>query len=281
MQALGLAAGLVSALVFGLAAVAQAHGVRHYPRPPDTLLDFVRMGVRDPWTLLVVGCYLTGFVLHAVAIALLPLYLAQTTVAMSLPVTALAASWVDRRLPARRWAAVLALTAGLVLVSAGSGGAGDVRGGGVLAALVAGAVLALAVAGLLARRRGGGLLGLLAGLGYAGSAVAVRGIDGDLDVAVVTCALAVPAFSLVAFWQYSLGMRRAAVAVATAPLIGAQTLVPAAVGVIWLGDRVRDGWWPAVAVGVTVAMVAAVVLSAETEQAPDPGEVSGEAAARR
>ena len=63
---------------------------------------------------------------------------------------------------------------------------------------------------------------------------------------VVGAALAVPAFSLVAFWLYSLGMHRAAVPSTTAPLIVAQTFVPAAVGVALLGDGVRDGWWPAV-----------------------------------
>ena len=42
--------------------------------------------------LVVVAAYLVGFVLHAVAIWLLPLYLAQAAVAMSLPVTAFAVS---------------------------------------------------------------------------------------------------------------------------------------------------------------------------------------------
>ena len=56
---------------------------------PDGLLGFVARSVRDPRTMLVVAAYLVGFVLHAVAIWLLPLYLAQATVAMSLPVTAL------------------------------------------------------------------------------------------------------------------------------------------------------------------------------------------------
>ena len=60
-------------------------------------------------------------------------------------------------------------------------------------------------------------------------------------------ALAVPSFSLVAFWLYSLGMHRAAVPSTTASMIVAQTFVPAAIGVALLGDGVRDGWWPAVA----------------------------------
>ena len=45
--------------------------------------------------MLVVAAYLVGFVLHAAAIWLLPLYLAQALVAMSLPVTALASHRVE------------------------------------------------------------------------------------------------------------------------------------------------------------------------------------------
>ncbi len=81
-------------------------------------------------------------------------------------------------------------------------------------------------------------------------------------------ALAVPAFSLVAFWLYSLGMHRAAVSSATAPLIVAQTFVPAAVGVALLGDGVRDGWWPAVVVGLVLATAGAVVLSVDRLRSP-------------
>ena len=55
---------------------------------PHGLVDFVRVSVRDPSTLGVVVAYLLGFVLHVVAIWALPLYLAQATVAMSLPITA-------------------------------------------------------------------------------------------------------------------------------------------------------------------------------------------------
>ena len=84
----GLVAGLAAAALFGVAAVAQAHAVRRQSHRAHGLWDFVRVSVRDPWTLGVVAAYLLGFVLHVVAIWGLPLYLAQATVAMSLPVAA-------------------------------------------------------------------------------------------------------------------------------------------------------------------------------------------------
>ena len=58
-------------------------------------MGFVARSVRDVRTMLVVAAYLVGFVLHAAAIWLLPLYLAQALVAMSLPVTALASRRVE------------------------------------------------------------------------------------------------------------------------------------------------------------------------------------------
>ena len=85
MIALGIVLGLVSAAVFGVAAVVQAQAVRDFEVTPDGLTAFVRRSVRDARTLAVVAAYLAGFVLHAAAIWLLPLYLAQALVAMSLP----------------------------------------------------------------------------------------------------------------------------------------------------------------------------------------------------
>ena len=65
--------------------------------------------------------YLAGFVLHVVAIWELPLYLAQATVAMSLPVTAVTSMLLHERLQPVHWWAVVLVSAGLVLLSVGSG----------------------------------------------------------------------------------------------------------------------------------------------------------------
>src|SRR5690349_5080751 len=104
----GLAAAVVAAGLFGIGAVLQAHGVRSESEPMDTLRDFVRTGLRNRFILGVVAAYLAGFVLHAVSIWYLPLYLAQSAVALSLPVTALSAARLRERLGLGEWLAVLA-----------------------------------------------------------------------------------------------------------------------------------------------------------------------------
>jgi drug/metabolite transporter (DMT)-like permease len=268
---LGVAVGLLSAAVFGVAAVVQAQAVRGFERTPDGLVGFVVRSVRDLRTMLVVAAYLVGFVLHATAIWLLPLYLAQALVAMSLPVTALASRRVEDALQRTGWLAVGVVTIGLVLLSLGAGEPGVVQTTTrfVLALWIG--VAALGAASIVARHLAGPVLGLLAGLGYAGSAISVRGIGTPVDGVVVFAALAVPLFGLVAFWLYSLGMHRAAVPSTTASMIVAQTFVPAAVGVALLGDGVRDGWWPAVTVGLVLSTAGAVVLGRQKSR------VAGEA----
>jgi drug/metabolite transporter (DMT)-like permease len=264
LPVLGLAAGLLSAAVFGVAAVVQAHAVRRYDDTPG-LRGFVVRSLRDGRMMLVVAAYLVGFVLHAMAIWWLPLYLAQALVAMSLPVTALASHRVEDALQRSGWLAVGLVTCGLVLLSLGAGDPGAVVTTTRFALLVWAAVVALALASLAGGRLSGPLLGLLAGLGYAGSAISVRGVGTPVEAAVVAAALAVPSFSLVAFWLYSLGMHGTAVPSTTASLIVAQTFVPAAVGVAFLGDGVRDGWWPAVGLGLLLSTAGAVALGVDRE----------------
>lgn len=267
-QVVGLAAGLLSAAFFGVGAVAQAHAVRRQQTSPDNLFLFLARSLRDSWTMLVVLTYLAGFVLHAVAIWLLPLYLAQAAVAMSLPVTAMTAGRVNERLTRAHWSAIAAVIIALVLLAIGSGQAGSLLTSTQFAVVLWSGIVVLAGLSWWRRHLGGSALGALAGLGYSGSAVAVRGVGAPLETAVVLSALAVPVYSLIAFWLYSLAMNRAAVSSATAPLIVAQTFVPAAVGVLFLNDGVRPGWWPAVVGGLLLASAGAIRLSREDVRSP-------------
>lgn len=260
----GLTAAVVAAALFGVAAVLQAHAVRTDERPIESLTGFVHAALRNRYLLLVIAAYLVGFVLHAVSIWYLPLYLAQAAVSLSLPITALGAARLRERLGAAEWLAVAGIVAGLVLVSIGSGEPGDSRSSVTFAVLLWAGVAALGVVGYFSGQVGAGILGAVAGLGYAGSAIGVRGVVAPFDLPVLAAALAVPAYGLLAFWLYSLALDRAAVAGASAPLVVGQTLVPALVGIWALGDSVRDGWVVVVVVGMTLAVGGAVLLSRST-----------------
>jgi drug/metabolite transporter (DMT)-like permease len=63
-----------------------------------------------------------------------------------------------------------------------------------------------------------------------------------------------------ALYLYSMALQRGSAIAATTPLIAVQTMTPAAVGVLFLGDEVRSGWWPAAVLGFAITAVSAIVL---------------------
>ncbi|QIX26280.1 hypothetical protein ncot_06435 [Nocardioides sp. JQ2195] len=259
----GLLAALASALLFGLAAVWQALAVRNHEDETSSPTGFARMALTSPLLLAVVAVYLAGFLLHAVAIWNLPLYLAQATISLSMPVTALwSAHRLHEPLGGRGWIAVLAVTVGIALVAAGAGAPGRDPSGWTVPVL-SWAVVAVCLGVGLALVRGHRMvtLGFLAGCGYAGSAVAVRGVTATWSPEVVVTALAVPALGVVSFWLYSVSLDGVEVTTSTAALIIAETFLPAAVGVGLLHDGIRPGWWPAVIAGMVLSVAGAVLLA--------------------
>ena len=274
----GLAAGLVAAGLFGVAAVAQAHAVRRQETRAHGLWDFVRASLRDPLTLGVVAAYLLGFVLHVVAIWGLPLYLAQATVAVSLPVTAVTSMVLGERLRPVHWLAVGLVSAGLVLLSVGSGEPGELFSSAWFAVALWSGLLVLVLAARLGVHWPGSVIAALAGLGYTGSAVAVRGAE-SADAVGVAAGLTVGVYGLLGFWLYSVALDRAPVSSASAPLIVVQTFLPSLIGVALLGDGVRDGWWPGIVAGLLLAVSGAVMLGGVGVGAPEvagqPSERSG------
>lgn len=256
---LGLSAALGAAVLFGVIAVVQAAVIR-------------RNGLLSPLMLAVVAVYLVGWLLHLVAIARLPLYLAQVGVGASLVVTALVASSVmGEPLHPRHWVAVVAMACGLsvLAIAAGSVGSSEFSTTTTLVLYVLLAVNALL--GLAVWRSGGTLsgvaLGILAGTAYGGSPVATRSlVDPTLDVHTVAPALTIGMFGTLGFVLYSAAMKRASVTAATAPMVLLSTVIPAIVGLITFGDEVRDGWWPAAVVAFFVSVTAGAVLAgAEAE----------------
>ncbi|MFN8194895.1 MAG: hypothetical protein U0R80_11510 [Nocardioidaceae bacterium] len=271
----GLVAGLAAAACFGLASVVQARAVRSLPDRVTGLRGFVRAALRSPLLLVVVAAYLAGFVLHAVAIWWLPLYLAQASIAMSLPITALAVGHVDERVSTRQWLALGAVVAGLWLLAASAGDPGTVRvSAGFVTVLVVGAA---AIGGLALVVHRPVLLGSLSGLAYAGSAIGVRGVGWPPGLLVLLALLAVSTYGLLGFWLYSTGLDRGEVSVVTAPLIVGQTAGPAIVGVALLGDGVRTGWWPELVAGLLLATLGAALVSGRS---PGPETGSAPATAR-
>jgi len=278
---LGLGAALGAAVLFGIASILQAVGSRKVPTEseldPRRLGGFVAALLKQPAFLGALVLNLAGFGLHFVALRLLPLYLAQAGIAVSLVVTALLATrLMSDQLSALEWSAVLAVCVGLGLLAVSAGDAGEsAEHHGLTIGVIVGLV-AIAVLGALASRSQHGvstaLLGLLAGLGYAGVAISARllqdGSLGELFRSPTTYTL--PVSGAMAFILYSLALQRGSVTLATTPMIALQTITPAAVGVFVLDDAVRAGWWPAAIAGFLLSAVGSLILVRFESVKPDP-----------
>lgn len=264
----GLLAAAAAAGVHGIAAVLQAVAARSEAPTrgvdPGLLLRLVR---HVPF-LAAVALNLVGFVLHVVALRTLPLFLAQALTGASVAVTAVVGARVLRlRLGRAERGAVLAVCLGLALLTSAASDAGSTEAGAGVGRLLLATVGAVVLAGVLAARlpgpAGAALLGLAAGAGFAVVAVSARVLPA-LDPATLVTAPA--AYALVtagplAFLLYATALQRAAVLTSTAPMVLGNTVAPAVIGVLLLGDQVRAGALPLAVVGLALATTGSVVLA--------------------
>ncbi|MGW1015383.1 hypothetical protein [Streptomyces niveus] len=209
-----------------------------------------------------------GFVLQIVALRAIPIYAVGAALAASLAVTAVVAARLLRvRLSAREWSAVGVVCAGLALLALSSGAEGTEGGSTALRVAMLGVAVAVllagAAAGRLPDRPRALVLGFGAGTGFGVVEVSVRLIDGVAPAELVTNA-AVYALLLgggAAFLLLTSAFQRGSVTTATAGMVVGETIGPALVGVVWLGDRTRAGLGWLTVVGFAVAVAGALALA--------------------
>lgn len=270
---------LFAAFCYGVASVFQAVAARSAVDDsrglhPRLLLRLVRQ-----WRYVAsVGLDILGFVAQFAALRELPLFLVQAAQAASIAVTAVfAARWFHLALSRAEWSAVALVCAGLALLgsSAQSEGAGH-AGQGFRYWLVA-ATVVLAALGVLAGRLADHprtiMLGLVAGLlfGTLGMSARVLVLHSVLtDLATYTTIVA----GILGGWYYAAALQRGGVVTATAMTLIGETVPPAVIGVLVLGDHARHGWLPVAAAGFVLAVVGALVLArfGEIEQPDGPDD---------
>ncbi|MGX9883575.1 hypothetical protein [Streptomyces sp. NPDC002276] len=259
---------LGAAICFGTATVLQAVATRAATTGGGGDAALLLRALRQWRYMAGLGLDGLGFVFQIAALRSLPIYAVGAALASSLAVTAVvAARLLKVRLSGMEWAAVGVVCAGLAMLGLASGAEGDRAGSMALKWAMlgtAGAVLLLGLVGGRLPERGRALtLGLGAGFGFGVVEVAVRLIDSLSPSTLVgnpaTYALLVGGGA--AFLLLTTALQRGSVTTATAGLVIGETIGPAAVGVVWLGDRTRDGLeWLAV-LGFAVAVVGALALA--------------------
>ena len=266
---LALLAALGITVSYGLATVLQSVGAKRTAAGDG--LDpglIVRLLGSVPY-LIGLGLDGLGYVLTVVALQTLPLFVVEAFTAGALAVTAVAAAtWLRIPLSRGEWLGVVAVTVGLLALGLSAGPDRDVALTPAQKWLPLAAAAALLVAtyfgARLEGRAGVTVLGGLAGLGFGLVGIATRTLDEPLSV---TGVLTDPsAYGLVAAGAVSLlalatALQRGGVTQATAAMVVAETVIPSAIGLLFLGDQVRPGFAMVVVVGMLVAIGGSVALA--------------------
>ena len=292
-----LIAAIVAAVFYGVAAVMQAIAVRAASnrQPAETQAGGAKV---DPGLLIrmlgqwrfVASMVLDtlGFVAQLIALHRLPLFAVQAFVASNLAVTAVVASkLIGVRLQPREWAAVLGVVAGVGLLGSSAGAEGASSTGAVFKLALILAVAGLALLGMaaakLAEPHRTTALGITAGLGYGVLSIAARVLTGFAPLALAKdpAAYAVAAAGIISFVFYATALEGGSVTTATAAVVLAETVPPAVIGVIFLGDQTRHGLAGVAWLGFALAVASALMLArfGEAHQADDVK--LADAAARR
>ncbi|MFE4358862.1 hypothetical protein [Kitasatospora sp. NPDC056800] len=211
---------------------------------------------------------LIGFGLGALAARLLPLFLSQTIISANLVITAvLSIKLLGIRLKQLEWASIAVLCSALVLLAVSAGPEGGHHTAMAFHWWLLIVTTVLLVGGsLLVRRMGANgaiVAGLLSGLGFGALGVGVRILNGIEPFALGEL-LSDPALYAVlvggigGMYIHTVALQIGSVNGATAALVVGETVLPGAVGVLWLGDSSKAGLGWLGAIGFLLAVVAAV-----------------------
>ncbi|MGD1241892.1 DMT family transporter [Mycobacterium seoulense] len=285
---IGFLLALGCSVCYGTASVLQAAATRSVAAGSGSGVDTVLlMRAARQWRYAVgVGLDGIGFLLQVAALRMVPIYVVAAALAASIAVTGIAAAWLlSARLSRAEWTAVGVVCASLVVLALAAG-PGHFRHapaglGWALLGVVAAIFVAGAAAGRLPDRPRALALGLAAGSGFGVIEVGVRlieVIDPTKRAFYTNPALyAAAAGGAAGFLVLTSALHRGSVTTAVAGMVVGETIAPAFVGVVWLGDSARDGLGWLVIAGFVVAVSATLVLARFGEGPQEVPAQAGEA----
>lgn len=268
-----LVAGIVAAFCYGIASVMQAIAARAASARADgrTGVDPGLLGrlLRQWPFVLSLLLDLAGFLAQLVALHRLPLFAVQAMVAANLAVIAVLDAIVFRAAPlVRERLAVLGVVAGVGLLGASAGAEGANHAStafklGIIAVTAVVGGCGLAAARLRGPRGRALALGTVAGLGYGLIGIAARVLTGFRHLTLFTdpALYGLAGAAAVAFIFYTTALEGGSVTVVTGAVVLAETLPPAVIGVLFLGDTTRRGLAPVAVTGFVLAVASALLLA--------------------
>ncbi|GIG20469.1 membrane protein [Cellulomonas chitinilytica] len=283
-----------AAVCSGTAIVLQAVAARRLPPDVGLGTSMVRRLATDRVYLVAMLLVASGFVLAAVALRSLPLFVVQAGRASSLGVAAVLSVLVlGARLRAPEWVGLGATAAGLVVLALSVEVTPATTGGTTTVVVVVATVVLVAAgaaAGLGRATTGRGLLlACLAGGSFSVLALAARTLPGlrPADLLTEPAAWCAAVAGVTGLGLSALALRRAPVVTVTALMVGVETVVSAVVGIVLAGDRAQAGHEWLAAVAFTLVVAGAVLVAragtpdaALPDRAVDDPAPGGTAAAR-
>ncbi|MDL9947389.1 EamA/RhaT family transporter [Gordonia sp. ABSL11-1] len=278
----GIVIAVIGSFAFAAAAVLQALGAdqvaqRAAVREERRRSSKAHPSLRSTLATMLTVPFLVGFVFDIVGFVstilsarLIPLFLSQTIISARLVATALLAMVVLHvSLKPRDWIAGTVVVASLVLLAVSAGREGVENDPWMRwAVLIAGPAL-IGVGVIVMRtvhKHLAAATGLIAGAVFGVMAVASRILDG-LDPFDAGALFTDPALyallisGIGGFYLFTVALQTGSVNGAAAALVVGQTVLPGAVGIIFLGDVTRAGWGPVAIVAFVAAVVGGVVLA--------------------
>jgi drug/metabolite transporter (DMT)-like permease len=267
----GLLGAAVAAIAYGAASVLQAIGVQRMAATASGATLWNRLVAGRLYAL---GLLLDvlGFVASIVSLRTLPLFLTESAVAASVAVTAVLAVLVlDVRLRRAEVAALAVTGVGLVLlaVSAEPGPAQhtDTAGGWVLLGSV-GVVALLLLTGLRDANlpRASLILAAAAGLAFGLVGIGARALAVQhpwWQTAADPVLWAIIAQGALGVVAYGFALHRGRVTTVAAITTVVETIFPAIVGLVFLGDAVRPNLIPVAVIGFLAVLAGSVALAGQ------------------
>lgn len=265
----GLLVVLLGSVCAGCAAVLQALAARSIPDTGQGLRPGLVIDLFRQWRFIAgIGLDLCSFAASTIALRVLPVFLVQAVVAANLAVTALVA-WriLGTRLRRIEIGAVVGVCLGLAALGLSAAPQSPDRGTTELHFGLLGAVAALVLLGLAASRLPGRYsalgLGLLAGFAFGLVNLCSRVLPAFTPSVLVgqPTLWAMPVAGLCALLFLNTALQRESVVAASAGTILGQTIFPAAVGLVALGDHTRTGLAPLAIAGFVVAIGGMLLLT--------------------
>jgi drug/metabolite transporter (DMT)-like permease len=279
---IGFLLALGCSVCYGTASVLQAIAARSVEGQSRSGVDaaLVLRAVRQWRYLAGIGLDGLGFILHVIALRLVPIYVVAAALAASIAVTGIVSAWaLSARLSPAEWTAVGIVCVSLAVLACAAGPGHFRRApaglGWALLGVVAAILVAGVAAGRLSDRERALALGFGAGSGFGVVEVGVRLIDviAPTKGAFYTnpALYAAIAGGAIGFLLFTSALQRGSVTTTVAAMVVGETVAPALVGAVWLGDRAREGLGWLVVLGFAIAVAGTLVL-ARFGEAPSPAD---------